>query len=72
MLVVVLLHRPLPLGRCVLVEVEFAVVDLVVIGLMLVLVGVVVVVIGNHTLPSCIVCSSHKLPEDNESIGRLD
>ena len=55
-----------------LVEVEFAVVDLVVIGLMLVLVGVVVVVIGNHTLPSCIVCSSHKLLEDIESIGRLD
>ena len=71
-LLLVALHRPLPLEQCVLVEVEFVVVDLAVIGLVLVLVGVVVVVIGNRTLPACIVCSSHKLPEDNESTGRLD
>ena len=66
-LLVVVLHRPLPLERCVLVEVEFVVVVVVVL-----LVGVVVVVIGNRTLRFCIVCSFHKLPEDNENIDRLD
>ncbi len=64
---VVVLHRPLPLERCVLVEVEFVVVVVVVL-----LVGVVVVVMGNRTLRFCIVCSFHKLPEDNENIDRLD
>ena len=65
-LLVVVLHRPLPLERCVLVEVGFVVVVVVL------LVGVVVVAIGNRTLRSCIVCSFHKLPEDNENIDRLD
>ncbi len=62
-LLLVALHRPLPLEQCVLVEVEFVVV---------VVVLVVGVVIGNRTLRFCIVCSFHKLPEDIEDIVWLD
>ena len=61
-LLLVALHRPLPLEQCVLVEVEFVVV----------VVLVVEVVIGNRTLRFCRFCNCHKLLEDIVGIVWLD
>ena len=62
-LLLVALHRPLPLEQRVLVEVEFVVV---------VVVLVVEVVIGNRTLRFCRFCNCHKLPDDIRDIVWLD